>query len=109
MTQTKNMVHIASLRRGLSERDGGYMWRGKLRLWDNEILTGWYVANDGSIRSKGTMYLLIHADEDEMTGRWVGLGYDDSIMTGWATMGRTEARSRATMSRLIEGAEVTAS
>jgi hypothetical protein len=30
------------------------------RLWDNEVLMGWYAANDGSIRSKGTMYFVLH-------------------------------------------------
>ena len=36
------------------------MWRGELRLWDNEILMGWYAADDGSVRSKGTMYFVLH-------------------------------------------------
>ena len=31
-----------------------------MRLWDNEVLLGWYAANDGSIRSKGTMYFVLH-------------------------------------------------
>ena len=44
---------------------------------------GWYAANDGSIRSKGTMYLVLHPHGLNMSGRWVGLGYDDKIMTGW--------------------------
>jgi len=30
------------------------------RLWDNEVLMGWYAANDGSIRSRGTMYFVLH-------------------------------------------------
>jgi hypothetical protein len=42
------------------DEDGGYLWRGELRLWDNEILMGWYAANDGSVRSKGTMYFVMH-------------------------------------------------
>jgi hypothetical protein len=37
---------------------------------------GWYAANDGSIRSKGTMYFALHPHGLHMSGRWVGLGYD---------------------------------
>ena len=36
---------------------------------------GWYAANDGSIRSKGTMYFVLHPHGLHMSGRWVGLGY----------------------------------
>ncbi len=32
----------------------------ELQLWDNEILMGWYAANEGSIRSKCTMYFVLH-------------------------------------------------
>jgi hypothetical protein len=46
------------------------------RLWDNEVLMGWYAANDGSIRSKGTMYFVLHPHGLNMSGRWTGLGYD---------------------------------
>lgn len=47
---------------------------------------GWYASNDGSIRSKGTMYFVMHPHGLNMSGRWVGLGYDDQIMTGFASM-----------------------
>jgi hypothetical protein len=77
-------------------------WSGELRLWDNEILMGWYAANDGSIRSKGTMYFALHPHGLHMSGRWVGLGYDDRIMSGWASMGQTREESEKTMAKLIE-------
>ncbi|MGH3326493.1 MAG: hypothetical protein ACRDPT_01615 [Streptomycetales bacterium] len=75
---------------------------GELRLWDNEILTGYYAANDGSIRSKGTLYFVLHPHGIDMSGRWVGLGYDEKVMTGWGTMGKTENDAEAAMSRLVE-------
>lgn len=59
------------------------------RLWDNEILMGWYAANEGSIRPKGTMYFVLDAHGLHMSGRWVGPGYDDKIMTGWGSMAKT--------------------
>jgi hypothetical protein len=81
--------------------EGGYHWSGELRLWDNEVLLGWYAANDGSIRSKGTMYFVLHPLGLHMSGRWTGLGYDGRIMTGWAAMGQTQEESEQTMARLI--------
>jgi len=57
---------------------------------DNEILLGWCAANDGSVRSKGTMYFVLHPHGIHATGRWVGLSYDGNIVAGWSSMARTE-------------------
>jgi len=92
--------------RRLSVRAGEYQrvghWSGELRPWDNEILMGWYTANDGSIRSRGTMYLVLHPHGLNMSGRWVGLGFDGRIMSGWASMGQSREESEKTMAGLIE-------
>jgi transcriptional regulator with XRE-family HTH domain len=101
--QEGELLQVATITRGLGEEEGGYHWSGELRLWDNEILMGWYAANDGSVRSKGTMYFVLDAHGLNMSGRWVGLGYDDRIMTGYASMGKTHKESEATMTDLIEG------
>jgi hypothetical protein len=94
-------VHIAATQRGLSAEEGGYLWTGELRFWDNQVFTGWYAATDGAVRSKGTMFLIMHPHGIHMTGRWVGLGYDDQIMSGWATMGKTRDESEQAMADLI--------
>jgi transcriptional regulator with XRE-family HTH domain len=99
--QEANTLHIATLTRGLSAEEGGYHWSGEMRLWDNEILMGWYASNDGSIRSKGTMYFVLHPHGLNMSGRWVGLGYDDQIMTGFASMAHSREESEEAMARLI--------
>jgi transcriptional regulator with XRE-family HTH domain len=102
MRQEGEIVHIAATEHGLSAEDGGYLWTGEVRFWDNQVLTGWYAANEGTIRSKGTMYLYMrHAHGIHMVGRWVGLGYDDQVMTGWATMGKTREDSEQVMTELI--------
>jgi transcriptional regulator with XRE-family HTH domain len=100
--QEGELLQVATITRGLSEEEGGYHWSGELRLWDNEILMGWYAANDGSIRSKGTMYFVLDPHGLHMAGRWVGLGYDDRIMTGFASMGQTRQESESAMTGLIE-------
>jgi hypothetical protein len=66
---------------------------------------GWYAANDGSVRSKGTMYFVLHPHGLHMSGRWVGLGYDGQIMTGWASMGQSQEVAEETMSGLLRGEE----
>jgi hypothetical protein len=74
--------------------DGGYHWRGELRLWDNEILMGWYAATDDSVRSKGTMYFVLHPHGQQMAGRWVGLSYDGKTVTGLGGMAHDETAAR---------------
>jgi transcriptional regulator with XRE-family HTH domain len=99
--QEGDRMQVATITRGLPVEEGGYHWNGELRLWDNEILLGWYAANEGSIRSKGSMYFVLHPHGLNMSGRWVGLGYDGRIMTGWAAMGQTQEEAEDTMQKLI--------
>lgn len=74
--------------------EGGYGWRGELRLWDREALIGWYRGTDGGVRSKGTIYFALHAQGTHASGRWVGLSYDGSVVSGWASLARTEDQAR---------------
>jgi transcriptional regulator with XRE-family HTH domain len=94
-------VDVAAVTRGTTVEDGGYLWRGAMRLWDNEILMGWYVASEQAIRSKGTMYFTLHQHGQTATGRWVGLSYDGDLVTGWAAMAKTEDGVKRLMDELI--------
>ncbi|QDP94993.1 helix-turn-helix transcriptional regulator [Microlunatus elymi] len=87
-------LEIRAVERGITVEEGGFLWRGQLRLWDNEILMGWYTADDEAIRSKGTLYLVIHQHGQQMLGRWVGLSYDGMIQTGRAAIARTDEAAR---------------
>ena len=102
LDQHGELIQIEATARGRPVEEGGYLWRGELRLWDNEILMGWYAANDGSVRSKGTMYFVMHPHGISATGRWVGLSYDGNIVTGWSSMARTEADARELVGELKE-------
>lgn len=104
LTQQGERIDIQTTTRGIAVEDGGYHWRGELRLWDNEILMGWYTAMDGSVRSKGTMYFVLHPHGISMTGRWVGLSYDGKIMTGWGAMGHSEEEARDLIEELKSSA-----
>jgi hypothetical protein len=103
--QSSELIEVATTTHGLDIEEGGYHWSGELRLWDNEVLMGWYAANEGSIRSKGTMYFTIHPHGLHMAGRWVGLGYDNRIMTGWGSMAKTREAAEAVIERLNQGPE----
>jgi hypothetical protein len=98
--QSGDLIQVATTTHGLSSEEGGYHWSGELRLWDNEILIGWYAATEGSVRSKGTLYFALHPHGLQMAGRWVGLGYDDRIMTSWGSMAKTRESAEAVIDRL---------
>jgi transcriptional regulator with XRE-family HTH domain len=102
LQQHGELIQIEATARGRPVEDGGYLWRGELRLWDNEILMGWYAASDGSVRSKGTMYFVMHPHGISMSGRWVGLSYDGQIVTGWGSLARTEDEAREVIGQLKE-------
>jgi transcriptional regulator with XRE-family HTH domain len=102
LRQRAEFIQVEALDRGRPVDQGGYLWSGELRLWDNEILMGWYAANDGSVRSKGTMYFVMHPQGLSMTGRWVGLSYDGLIITGWASMAKSEDEVRELVAKLKE-------
>ena len=61
---------------------------------------GWYAAIDGSVRSKGTMYFVLHPHGVTMWGRWVGLSYEGALVTGWGAMARTEEEARSVIEDL---------
>ena len=47
MTQRGDTVEIHAVTRGTPLEGGGYLWQGELRIFDNEALIGWYVADEG--------------------------------------------------------------
>src|ERR687886_585385 len=64
LSQRGSNIQIEALERSSENERGGYLWRGELRLWDRQILMGYYAAADGNVRSKGTIYLVLHAQGD---------------------------------------------
>lgn len=107
LDQHGEQVLIAASSRGSGTLDeGGYRWRGELRLWDNEILMGWYAAEDGAVRSKGTLYLVIHPHGRHLVGRWVGLSHDGKLVSGFAALAPAEGPARDLVGRLKDGTVV---
>jgi transcriptional regulator with XRE-family HTH domain len=68
-------------------------WRGELRLWGGETLTGWYAGVDA--RSRGTMLLVLR--ENVAEGRWVGVSGDGAIVTGHAALARSREAAQRTI------------
>jgi transcriptional regulator with XRE-family HTH domain len=77
--------------------EGSYSWTGEMRLWDNEILMGFYLATEAAVRSKGALYFSLHPHGQAMIGSWTGLSYAGLIVRGWGAI----ARERDYVERLI--------
>ena len=90
ITQRDDTLEIVAVTQGAPAEHGGYLWRGEMRVFDNEAVIGWYAAKDGDVRSKGSMYFRLHPHGLHMTGRWVGLSYDGPLVSGWGAIARTE-------------------
>jgi len=99
--QRDDEIRMKALGRGRPIADGGYLWQGELRIWDNDILIGWYAANDSSVRSKGAVYFVLHPQGQRMTGRWVGLSYDGDTITGLGAMTRAKDQAESVISQLV--------
>jgi transcriptional regulator with XRE-family HTH domain len=93
-------VQIEALERSTENERGGYLWRGEMRLWDGQVLMGYYAAADGNVRSKGTVFFVLHPHGQNADGRWVGLSYDGPIVTGHAALARTRDEVQETITRL---------
>jgi DNA-binding XRE family transcriptional regulator len=90
VTQRGDTVDLVASTRGTPFEEGGYLWRGEARIFDNEALIGWYVGDEGAVRSKGSLYFALHQHGQHATGRWVGLSHDGPLISGWAAVARTE-------------------
>lgn len=102
MKQQGELVQIEALQRGREIADGGYLWRGELRLWDNEILMGWYASIEPTVRSKGTLYFAIYPQGLTMLGRWVGLSYDGNHITGLSGIAQDADTAHSIVSQRTE-------
>ena len=109
LQQQGELIRVSTITHGLSDEEGGYHWDGELRLWDNEILMGWYASNEGANRDKGTLCFALHPHGLRMAGRWVGLSNDGKIVTGWGSMAKTSEDAEAVITQLnvdLGGVEV---
>ena len=109
MNSRGDALDVVAVTRGTQHpEEGGYLWRGEMRVWDNEVVMGWYVATEGAVRSKGTMFFSLHQHGQRMSGRWVGLSYDGPIISGWGALARTEEEVTAVINELREQGAVPA-
>ena len=102
LSQHGSTVQIEALERSAENERGGYLWRGELRLWDGQVLMGYYAAADGNVRSKGTMYFVLHAQGEYAHGRWVGLSYDGPVVSGYAALARSQEEVQEVVSRVVQ-------
>ena len=103
LTQHDDLIHLQTIFRGnVTLEEGGYDWRGELRLWDNKVLMGWYAAEDGAVNSKGTLYFVLHTYGGSAQGIWSGLSHDGDLLSGWGALGHDEDEVRSQITELRE-------
>ncbi len=102
MAQRGDLIEIEAITRGTPFEQGGYLWSGEMRVFDNEALIGWYSATEEAVRSKGSLYFSLHQHGAAATGRWVGLSFDGPIISGWSVLARTREDVERLMQGLIE-------
>ncbi len=100
MEQHGLTVSIRALERSAENVRGGYVWTGELRIWDNQILMGWYTATEENVRSRGTLFFVLHTQGTFMEGGWTGISYDGPIVSGWAAIAQARDESVSILERL---------
>jgi transcriptional regulator with XRE-family HTH domain len=100
MEQHGLTVRIRALERSQENVHGGYLWAGELRVWENHVLMGWYVAEDQNVRSKGTFFFVLHPQGNLMEGSWTGMSYDGPILSGWAAIAQARDQAESVVERL---------
>jgi transcriptional regulator with XRE-family HTH domain len=103
LRQQGDLIQIEALERGRPIEEGGYLWRGELRLWDNEDLMGWYASTDPTVRSRGTFFFTLHTQGQIATGSWAGRSYDGTHITGRGSIARDAAAARTAVAPTVAG------
>ena len=89
------VVELAALERR------GHPWRGELRVWEDGLLTGWYDAAEGRVRSRGTLLLVLRDGWAE--GRWTGRSGAGAVTGGHAALAAAREEARSIVARLAAG------
>jgi transcriptional regulator with XRE-family HTH domain len=105
ISQRRDLIRWEATERGRPVKDGGYLWAGSLRLVDGEVLMGHYSSIDPPVRSKGTVFLVLHPQGRVMAGRWIGLSHDGYFVEGWGALAREEPEVWGTITDLIHNRE----
>ena len=85
---SKGRLKIENLSPSPDNPKGGYLWVAECRLFDGQHLLGSYIAVDRSIRSKGTMHLVVHSSGRYFAGQWIGCSYDSDYSHGLVVFSR---------------------
>lgn len=82
-------LYIQNVDRSPDNPKGGYLWIAECRVFDNQHILGTYIAREPNVRSKGSMYLLIHRSGKYIDGQWIGCNYDHEWARGLVVFART--------------------
>lgn len=102
IAQDKELLQLADGDRAHPVAGGSFAWRGELRLWDEDVLLGWYRTSGGNIRHIGTLYFALHPDGSRMIGSWTGLRPTGPLARGWGALARDEHTAIQLVRSLID-------
>lgn len=86
--QKAGYVRIENVEKSSENKLGGYLWRGEMKLYDNEHLIGEYLPLDHNVVFKGVMYFLMNRVGNFMIGKWVGCNYDYEFTWGFGVIAK---------------------
>lgn len=82
------VLYIQNLEKSPDNPKGGYLWVAECRVYDNQYILGTYIAREPNVRSKGSMYLVIHRSGRYIDGQWIGCNYDHDWARGLVVFAR---------------------
>lgn len=101
VAQDAEILQLADGDRAHPVGAGSYAWRGELRIWDEEVLMGWYRTSGGHVRHIGTLYFTLHPDGSHMIGSWTGLRPAGGLARGWGAIAREKRSAIQSVRSLI--------
>lgn len=99
--QRGNRIIMDIIEKNPDNKLGGYLWRGELRIYDNEHIIGYYLPREKNVISKGSMYFLLNRVGEFMVGKWVGCNYDYDCTWGFGVIAKDRDFALQKMQKLL--------
>jgi hypothetical protein len=79
---------IENLEVSLENKLGGYLWKGEVRLYNNQYIIGRYLPVDPNVISKGSLFFRLDRVRNYLEGKWVGCNVDYEFTWGFGVIAK---------------------
>jgi len=100
--QKGDKIDIENIGKSPENKLGGYLWRAKCKLYDNEHVLGSYLPREPNVISKGTIYFSLNRVGNFMVGKWVGCNYDYEFTWGYGVIAKDKDFALKEMQKLLK-------